>query len=169
MRPLEDQVYESHWQSQFWNVDGARTAISGSSGVAVTTAQSKRVALTIFIMFSLSNSKTNWIVCGTAGAALYRSVQTRPEGQGCQMAYFQTKNPNLGKFLRICNGKMLVYYEAIWSVFRPFVVFCGRSVYFMAIWYVIPREIWQPVRRLVLWLCATRWGKTMLPLDSSTF
>jgi hypothetical protein len=29
--------------------------------------------------------------------------------QGCQMVYFQTKNPNLGKFLRALQYKMLIY------------------------------------------------------------
>jgi hypothetical protein len=35
-------------------------------------------------------------------------------GQGCQMVYFQTKNPNLGKFLRVLQRKVLVYFVAIW-------------------------------------------------------
>jgi hypothetical protein len=29
--------------------------------------------------------------------------------QGCQMAYFQTKNPNLGKFWKVLQWKMLVF------------------------------------------------------------
>jgi hypothetical protein len=29
--------------------------------------------------------------------------------RGCRMAYFQTKNPNLGKFWRVLEWKMLVY------------------------------------------------------------
>jgi hypothetical protein len=33
--------------------------------------------------------------------------------QGCQMAYFQTKNPTLGKFWRVLQWKMLVYFMAI--------------------------------------------------------
>jgi hypothetical protein len=47
--------------------------------------------------------------------------------QGCQMAYFQTKNPTLGKFWRVLQWKMLVYFTAIWYIFtaiwsilRPF-------------------------------------------------
>jgi hypothetical protein len=33
--------------------------------------------------------------------------------QGCQMAYFQTKNTNLGKFLKALDWKMLIYFMAI--------------------------------------------------------
>jgi hypothetical protein len=45
-------------------------------------------------------------------------------GQGCQMAYFQTKNPSLGKFRRIWQWKMLVYFMAIYA-------------YFTSIWYTL--------------------------------
>jgi hypothetical protein len=51
--------------------------------------------------------------------------------QGCQMVYFQTKNPNLGKFWRVLQWKMLVYqdhlehFPAIWYI------------YFMALWYML--------------------------------
>jgi hypothetical protein len=37
------------------------------------------------------------------------------QGQGCQMAYFQTKHPDLGKFWRVLQWKMLLYYMAFWS------------------------------------------------------
>jgi hypothetical protein len=30
--------------------------------------------------------------------------------QGCQMVCFQTKNQNLGKFLRTLDGKMFIFY-----------------------------------------------------------
>jgi hypothetical protein len=33
--------------------------------------------------------------------------------QGCQMVYFQTKNPNLGTFCRVLQLKMLVNFVAI--------------------------------------------------------
>jgi hypothetical protein len=36
--------------------------------------------------------------------------------QGCQMVYFQTKNPNLGKFWRALELKMLVYFMTIWNI-----------------------------------------------------
>jgi hypothetical protein len=50
-------------------------------------------------------------------------------------AYFQTKNPNLGKFRRVLQRKILVYFIPIWSILRPFGI---------GIWYVVPRKIWQP-------------------------
>jgi hypothetical protein len=53
--------------------------------------------------------------------------------QGCQMVYFYTKNPNLGKFWMCLQWKMLVYFMAIWSILRPFGIFCGRLLYFMVI------------------------------------
>jgi hypothetical protein len=48
--------------------------------------------------------------------------------QGCQMAFYQTKNPTLGKFWRVLQWKMLVYYLAIWSLY-------GSLVYFVFMWY----------------------------------
>jgi hypothetical protein len=36
-----------------------------------------------------------------------------PHVQGCQMVSFQTKNPNLGKFWRTLDWKMLIYFMAI--------------------------------------------------------
>jgi hypothetical protein len=45
--------------------------------------------------------------------------------QGCQMAYFQTKNPNLGKFWRDMQWKMLVYFTSIWQFLWPFGKYYG--------------------------------------------
>jgi hypothetical protein len=56
--------------------------------------------------------------------------------RGCQMAYFKTKNPNLGKFWRVLQWKMLVYLLAIWSILRPFGIFCDHLVHFAFIWYI---------------------------------
>jgi ABC-type spermidine/putrescine transport system permease subunit II len=58
------------------------------------------------------------------------------------MAYFQTKYPDLGKFLEclamedvgILYGT-LVYYTAIWYRLWPFGIVCGHLVSFVAIWY----------------------------------
>jgi hypothetical protein len=52
--------------------------------------------------------------------------------RGCQMVYFQTKNPELGKFWMILQWKMLVYN------WWPFCQFSSNLVYFMAIWYNFP-------------------------------
>jgi hypothetical protein len=50
--------------------------------------------------------------------------------QGCQMVYFQTKNPNSGKFCRFLRWKMSVYFMAIWSILRPFGIMYVYLVYF---------------------------------------
>jgi hypothetical protein len=55
------------------------------------------------------------------------------------MAYFKTQNPNLGKFRRVLQSKMPVYFMAIWSILRPFCIFCGRLAHFMVIWHIFPR------------------------------
>jgi hypothetical protein len=49
--------------------------------------------------------------------------------QGCQMVCFQTKSPNLGKFWRVLDWKMLVYFMDAWSILRSFVTFNGHLVY----------------------------------------
>jgi hypothetical protein len=60
--------------------------------------------------------------------------------RSCQMAYFKIKNPNLGKFRRVLEWKMLVYFMAIWSSLRPhilwlFGIIYGYLVYFKEIVY----------------------------------
>jgi hypothetical protein len=57
------------------------------------------------------------------------------------MVFFQTKNPNLGKFWRAFKWKMLEYFMAIWNILRPFGIFWyifpfGKLV---IIWYIFPR------------------------------
>jgi hypothetical protein len=59
--------------------------------------------------------------------------------QGGRMGCFQTKNTYLGKFWRVLQWKLLVYFMAIWSILRPFGIFCGYLVYFMVICYIFPR------------------------------
>jgi hypothetical protein len=62
--------------------------------------------------------------------------------QGCQMVYFQTKNPNLGKFSSVLQRKMLVYIfyvqlvyvPAIWSILCSFGSFYVQLVFFTATW-----------------------------------
>jgi hypothetical protein len=52
------------------------------------------------------------------------------------MAYFQTKYPNLGKFWRALDRKMLIYFIAIWNIFRTFWKFYGHLEQFLLIWYI---------------------------------
>jgi hypothetical protein len=88
--------------------------------------------------------------------------------QGCQMVCFQTKNPNLGKFWKALEWKMLVYLMVIWNmlwsfgicyghleyvmviwnILRSFGIFYGHLVmlyliYFPSFWYIVSRKIWQ--------------------------
>jgi hypothetical protein len=56
--------------------------------------------------------------------------------QGCQMVYFQTKNPNLGKFSMALQWKMLVCFMESWSILRPLDIIYGFLDYFMVIWYI---------------------------------
>jgi hypothetical protein len=46
--------------------------------------------------------------------------------QGCQMVYFPTKNPNLSKSLRALQWKIFVHFVIIWSILRPYGIFCGH-------------------------------------------
>jgi hypothetical protein len=36
--------------------------------------------------------------------------------QGCQMVYFQTKNPNLGQFWNALDWRMVIYFMAICDI-----------------------------------------------------
>jgi hypothetical protein len=51
------------------------------------------------------------------------------------MVYFQTKNSNLGKFLRGLDWKMLKYFMAISNILRTFGVFHDHLVHFLFIGY----------------------------------
>jgi hypothetical protein len=59
-----------------------------------------------------------------------------PVELGCQMVTFQTKNPNLGKFWRAIDGKMLTYFMATWNILQTFGIFCDHLVHFVFIWYI---------------------------------
>jgi hypothetical protein len=63
---------------------------------------------------------------------LQRSRCSGGLAQGCQMVYFQTKDPNLGKFRWALEWNRLVFSVVIWNILRPF----GNLV---AIWYISPR------------------------------
>jgi hypothetical protein len=41
------------------------------------------------------------------------------------MVSFQTKNPNLGKFWRSLDWKMLIYFMAMWNIYRHLGYFTG--------------------------------------------
>jgi hypothetical protein len=52
------------------------------------------------------------------------------------MVYFQTKNTNLVKFWRALDGKILIYFKAIWNILQEFGIFDYHLVHFGFIWYV---------------------------------
>jgi hypothetical protein len=52
------------------------------------------------------------------------------------MVYFQTKNPNLGKFWRDLDWKMLIYFMAIWNILRAFEICYAHWIRFLLIWYI---------------------------------
>jgi hypothetical protein len=56
--------------------------------------------------------------------------------QVCQMVCFPNKNPNLDEFWRFLQWTILLYFMAIWSIFRPFGIFYCTMVYFVVMWNV---------------------------------
>jgi hypothetical protein len=72
-------------------------------------------------------------ICSSIPTGFAKNVH---RGRGCQMVCFPTKNPNLGKFWRALQLKMLVYFMDIRSILRSFGKFYGRLVYFVVIWYM---------------------------------
>jgi hypothetical protein len=66
------------------------------------------------------------------------------------MAYFQTENPNLGKFWRVLRWKAVVYFTTIWKILWPFGIHnswpfgivCGHLVYCVVIWYIFPALVY---------------------------
>jgi hypothetical protein len=69
------------------------------------------------------------------------------------MVYFQTKNPNLGKFMRALHRLENVdifcghweYFTDIWGILWPFGTFSVHLVYFFQFWQHEQRTIWQPL------------------------
>jgi hypothetical protein len=69
------------------------------------------------------------------------------------MICFETKNPNLGKFWRVLQWKMLVYFMDTWSILRSFVIFLwtfcivrGNLVYFSHFGILYQEKSGNPVR-----------------------
>jgi hypothetical protein len=58
--------------------------------------------------------------------------------QGCQMVYFQTSNPNLGKFWRALDWKVLIYFMVMWNISWTFGIFYDNQVHLVFIWYIFP-------------------------------
>jgi hypothetical protein len=60
------------------------------------------------------------------------------------MAYFLTKNTNLGKFWSVLQSKMLFYFMAIWYLLQPFGIFYGYFVHVSPFWYAVPEKSGSP-------------------------
>jgi hypothetical protein len=56
--------------------------------------------------------------------------------QGCQMVHFQTKSPNLGKFVSALDWKMLIYFMSICNILWTFGIFYDHLVHYVFIWYI---------------------------------
>jgi hypothetical protein len=52
------------------------------------------------------------------------------------MVYFQTKNLDLGKFLRALDWKVLKCFRAMWNILRTLGIFNDHLVHFVFIWYI---------------------------------
>jgi hypothetical protein len=72
-------------------------------------------------------------------------VEAGGRNQGCQMVYFQTKNPNVGKFWSVL-GRLenvgifyghLEYFVNIWDMVSQLGTFCVHLVYCVFIWYIL--------------------------------
>jgi hypothetical protein len=66
-------------------------------------------------------------------------------GQGCQMVSFQTKNPNLCKFLRVLDWKVLMYLMAIWNILLAFGIFYDHLVHFSGFGIMYKEKPGNPV------------------------
>jgi hypothetical protein len=87
--------------------------------------------------FLQKNLVTLILSCKGRKVVRHRRLRSSGGQQGCQMPDFQTKKSNLGKFWRVLQWKMLVYFMSILSTLRPWKIFCGHLVYFVAIWYIL--------------------------------
>jgi hypothetical protein len=87
------------------------------------------------------------------------TVPPLPEtwAQGCQMVHFQTKNPNLGKFVRAWDWKMLMYFMAIWNTSRAFEIFYDHLAHCMFIWYIFPVLVSRTNKNLATLRWAATW------------
>jgi hypothetical protein len=69
--------------------------------------------------------------------------------QDCQIVCFQTKNPNLGKFCRVLQWKMMVYFMDTFTVFcyilSTFGTVRGNLVYFSSLGILYQNKSGNPV------------------------
>jgi hypothetical protein len=57
------------------------------------------------------------------------------------MAYFQTKNPNLGKFWRVLEWEGLVYYLAMWNILWVYVILWQFGTFSPVLVYFVKKNL----------------------------
>jgi hypothetical protein len=79
--------------------------------------------------------------------AFLKRINWAHENQGCQMVYFRTKDPNLGKCLRALKLETVdisyghfEYFTDIWDILCPFCTVCVHLVHFLRFWYHAPKK-----------------------------
>jgi hypothetical protein len=65
----------------------------------------------------------------------------------CQMVYFQTKNPNLGKFWRALDLQKCIHFTDIWDLLRSLGTFCVHLVHFSNFGIMDQEKSGNPGRR----------------------
>jgi hypothetical protein len=97
------------------------------------------------------------------------SGHTCSRAQGCQMVCFQTKSPNLGKFGRVLQWKMLVYFADTWSILGLTVIFYGHWVEFVAIWHIFLVLVFCVKKNLATLIVYVKWIEKGSLLSYSDF
>jgi hypothetical protein len=69
---------------------------------------------------------------------VFRRINDDDDDQGCQIVYFQTKTPTLGKFWRALYWKMLMYFMAVWNIWLTFRIFYDNLEHFVFLGYIFP-------------------------------
>jgi hypothetical protein len=64
---------------------------------------------------------------------------------------FKPKYPNLNKFWRALDSKMMIYLMVVWNILRTFGIFYDHLVHLVFLWYIFSgfgimyqEKIWQP-------------------------
>jgi hypothetical protein len=89
------------------------------------------------------------------------------------MVYLQTKNLNLGHFLRVLQWTILALFMDIWSILQPFGIFYGHLVNIVVIWYVFPVLVCSRYQKnlatlfCMSWCCETAGFTQVLRNESS--
>jgi hypothetical protein len=66
---------------------------------------------------------------------------------GCRAARWFVFKPKIQIWVSFggsCNRKSWCILWALGLFYGHWKIFCGHSVYFVVVWYVVPRKIWQP-------------------------